>query len=67
MSKLSNIAKIISKNDVYVGKWLKFCHVDFHVRGKVIKNYEMIERTTERGEGTFGGVDVLALIKSNEF
>ena len=67
MNKLSNLSKIISKNDVYVGKWLKFCHIDFNVRGKVIKNYEMIERVNEKGDGTFGGVDVLALIKSSQF
>ena len=67
MSKFQKLAKRISKNDVFIGKWLKFCYLDYEVRGKTIKNYEMIERTNEREDGTSSGVDVLALLKSKKY
>jgi len=56
----------VAERDAFVGKWLKMKYIDFEVRGKTIKNYEMIERTTRRSDTPYDGVAAYSIIKNDE-
>lgn len=41
-------------------------YIDFEVRGKIIHNYEMIERTTRRADTPFDAVAAFSIIKKEK-
>lgn len=56
----------IAYREVYNGKWLKMSSVDYEVRGKVISNYEMMERTTRRADTGYDAIVVYPIKTESE-
>ena len=56
-----SVESVVSqKIQKFKGDWLIFNHVSYTIGSKKISNYEMIERTTRKGE--FDGIDTIAII-----
>ncbi|EGR31803.1 nudix family, putative [Ichthyophthirius multifiliis] len=63
--------KQVFKN-AYTGKWLKFLYVDYENKGKLIKNYEIIQRVSNNNDqdnltlGKTHGVSVYPIIDNKK-
>lgn len=54
----------IEKRVVHQGKWLRTCVVDFkNEQGKVLKDWEMVERVRMNPDEICNGVDIVPIVK----
>lgn len=56
--------KVLTKNrrEGYLGKWIKFMHVDYQVGSNKFDNWEYIERIAKPENGN-GGIDIVGVVK----
>ena len=59
-------SQIVSKKEVYTGKWLKFSLVDYSIGSRKLNNYEMVERNMDRKGRPYDGIGVAAILEGKE-
>ena len=57
-------AKMLSQSTKFSGKWLVFKTVSFEISGKIIKDYEYIDRPEGQKHNTTDGVSIAPIIVS---